>query len=129
MVAKEGSKVYGSLSVFVNFYCEPEILMTVPKAVFMPSPKIDSAVIKLNMKKELPPIEREHFFKIVKAAFSKRRKTILNSLSTYGFALSKDDFRRALEKSDINPTSRAEDLSLEKFIDLSENLPPLDKSI
>ena len=91
MVSKEGSKVYGSLSVFVNFYSEPEILLNVPKSVFMPSPKIDSAVIRLNMKKDLPEVDKDQFFKVVKASFSKRRKTILNALSSYGFDLTKEE--------------------------------------
>lgn len=126
MVSKQGSKVYGSLSVFVNFYSEPEILLTVPKSVFMPSPKIDSAVIKLNMKKDLPQVDKSQFFKVVKASFSKRRKTILNALSSYGFQLEKDDFKIALETVGIDPKSRAEELSLEEFVKISKILPPLD---
>lgn len=126
MVSKEGSKVYGSLSVFVSFYCQPEILLTVPKSVFMPSPKIDSAVIRLNMKKELPDVDKKQFFKVVKASFSKRRKTVLNALSTYGFTLEKDEFRKGLEAAGIDPSSRAEQLSLEEFVKISKILPPLD---
>ena len=103
MVAAHGSKAYGSLSVFVNFYSRPEILLKVPKTVFMPQPKIDSSVIKLNIIKELPDLDREKFFQVVKAAFSKRRKTILNSLSTYGFNLDKEDIRKALEEAEISP--------------------------
>jgi 16S rRNA (adenine1518-N6/adenine1519-N6)-dimethyltransferase len=125
MVAAHGSKAYGSLSVFVNFYSRPEILLKVPKTVFMPQPKIDSSVIKLNIIKELPDLDREKFFQVVKAAFSKRRKTILNSLSTYGFNLDKEDFRKALEEAEISPQARAEDLSLEDFIKISKILPPL----
>ncbi|MFY9214003.1 MAG: 16S rRNA (adenine(1518)-N(6)/adenine(1519)-N(6))-dimethyltransferase RsmA [Tissierellaceae bacterium] len=125
MVAAHGSKAYGSLSVFVNFYSRPEILLKVPKTVFMPQPKIDSSVIKLNIIKELPDLDREKFFQVVKAAFSKRRKTILNSLSTYGFNLDKEDIRKALEEAEISPQARAEDLSLEDFIKISKILPPL----
>lgn len=126
MVSGPGSKVYGSLSLFINFYCEPEILLRVPKTVFMPQPKIDSAVIKLNLKKELPDIDRDKFFKVVKAGFSKRRKTILNSLSTYGFQIEKEDIKLALEKVNIPPQERAENLSVEDFIKISKALPPLD---
>ena len=125
MVSKEGSKVYGSLSVFVNFYSEPEILLNVPKSVFMPSPKIDSAVIRLNMKEKLPQVDKDQFFKVVKASFSKRRKTILNALSSYGFQLTKEEFKTALEKAGIDPKSRAEELNLEQFVSLSEVLPLL----
>lgn len=126
MATGPGSKVYGSLSVFVNFYCDPEIVVKVPKTVFMPQPKIDSSVIKLKLKKDLPDIDKDKFFKVVKAGFSKRRKTILNALSSYGFNIEKDDIRQVLESIDISPTERAENLSIEEFIKISKALPPLD---
>lgn len=126
MSAAPGSKTYGSLSVFVGFYTVPEMVLKVPNTVFMPRPKIDSAVIRLNLKKQLPDIDTEKFFKVVKAGFSKRRKTILNALSTYGFTIDKDTIREALEKSGIKPEERAENISVEEFIKLSTILPPLD---
>jgi len=92
----------------------------------MPQPKIDSAVIKLTINKELPEVDKEKFFKIVKAAFSKRRKTILNSLSTYGFNIEKGTIKEVLESLDINLNTRAENLSVEDFIKISKTLPPLD---
>ncbi len=125
MSAVPGSKNYGSLSIFVNFYCEPKIVVKVPNTVFMPQPKIDSAVIKLDIKSDLPDIDREKFFAVVKAAFSKRRKTILNALSTYGFSLDKEIIKEALESSGIKPEERAENISVEDFIKLSVILPPL----
>ena len=126
MEAKPGGKDYGSLSVFVNFFSIPEIIIKVPKTVFMPQPKIDSAVIKLNIKKDLPDIDKDKFFKIVKAAFSKRRKTLLNALSTYGFNIDKETIKETLEKLNIKPEIRAENLSVEDFIKISKSLPPLD---
>lgn len=126
MVAIPGSKTYGSLSVFVNFYSNPEIIVKVPKTVFMPQPKIDSAVIKLNLNKEIPDIDKEKFFQVVKAGFSKRRKTIINSLSTYGFDIEKEIIRQVLNSLNISPDSRAEDISVEEFIKISKSLPPLD---
>lgn len=126
MASKPGSKVYGSLSVFVNFYSDPKVIVKVPKTVFMPQPKIDSSVIKLTLKKELPDIDREKFFKVVKAAFSKRRKTIINCLSSYGFDIDKETIRQALESLNINPEERAENLSVEEFMNISKILPPLD---
>ncbi len=126
MEAGPGGKEYGSLSLFVNFYSKPEIVVKVPKTVFMPQPKIDSAVIKLTIKKELPDVDKVQFFKVVKAAFSKRRKTILNSLSTYGFNIEKETIREALEKLNISVDTRAENLSVEDFIKISKTLPPLD---
>lgn len=125
MAAGPGSKTYGSLSVFVNFYTNPEIVVKVPKTVFMPQPKIDSAVIKLQMKNELPNVDKEQFFKVVKAAFSKRRKTIFNALSTYGFDLERELFKEYLLKADIKLEERAENLSVEDFIKISAILPPL----
>jgi 16S rRNA (adenine1518-N6/adenine1519-N6)-dimethyltransferase len=125
MAAGPGSKTYGSLSVFVNFYTNPEIVVKVPKTVFMPQPKIDSAVIKLTIKSELPDVDTEQFFKVVKAAFSKRRKTIFNALSTYGFDLDRESFKEYLIKADIKLEERAENLSVEDFIKISAILPPL----
>lgn len=125
MVASHGSKTYGSLSVFVNFYSKPEIILKAPKTVFMPQPKIDSSVIKLNIKKELPDVNSEQLFKVVKAGFSKRRKTVLNALSSYGFDLDKEFIKESLEEIGISPEIRAENLSLEDFINISKILPPL----
>ncbi|MDD2447432.1 MAG: 16S rRNA (adenine(1518)-N(6)/adenine(1519)-N(6))-dimethyltransferase RsmA [Tissierellia bacterium] len=125
MIAQPGSKSYGSLSVFVNFYSDAQIVVKVPNTVFMPKPKVDSAVIKLELKKNLPDIDREKFFKVVKAGFSKRRKTIINSLSSYGFDIEKDIIREALEESSIDPGVRAENISVEEFMKLSTVLPPL----
>ena len=125
MVSKEGSKVYGSLSVFVGFYSEPEIVLNVPKSVFMPSPKIDSSVIKLKMKKDLPDVDRDKFFQVVKASFSKRRKTVLNALSSYGFQLEKEEIRQSLIDAGVDPVSRAEQLSLEDFIKITKSLGSL----
>ncbi len=126
MVAQSGGKEYGTLSVFINFYCQPDIIVKVPKTVFMPQPKIDSAIIKLKIKKELPKIDKDKFSKVVKASFSKRRKTILNSLSSYGFNIDKDIIREVLENANINLNARAENLSIEDFIKISKTLPPLD---
>lgn len=123
MVAKPGSKTYGALSVFVDFYSEPKISLKVPKTVFIPQPKIDSSVITLKVKKDLPDIDVEKFFKLVKAGFSKRRKTILNALSTYdGYSVDKEDVRIALEKAGIKESERAENLSKEDFMRICENL-------
>lgn len=123
MVANPENKTYGALSLFIKFYTDPEILLGVPKTVFMPQPKIDSAVIKLKLKDELPNVDKFKFSQVVKAGFSKRRKTILNSLSKSELDIDKDIIREALELSNIDPKSRAEDLSLEDFVNISINLP------
>ncbi len=126
IVAPPNNKQYGSLSVFVNFYTNPEIMVRVPKTVFMPQPKVDSAVIKLTLKEELPEVDKKVFFKVVKSAFGKRRKTILNSLSSNGLGLDKETIREVLESLEIPIESRAENLNIEDFIKISKTLPPLD---
>lgn len=124
MGASPGSKDYGSLSVFVQYYTEPEIVLTVPKNVFMPRPNVDSAVIRLKMRKEKIALkDKDIFFKVVKAAFSKRRKTILNSLSQ-GLNMEKEEIREILEKAEISPTERAENLNIEEFSKISSLFPP-----
>lgn len=123
--AKVSTKSYGSLSVFIQFYSDVSYEFTVPNSVFMPKPNVDSAVVKLTIKEELPQIDREKLFKVVKAAFSKRRKTLINSLSSYGFNIDKQNILEALEKSNIDPIRRAETLTPEEFIVLSMNFPQI----
>lgn len=125
MASPAGSKQYGSLSVFIDFYTKAEIILKVPKTVFMPQPKIDSAIIKLNIKKQLPDVDKDKFFQVVKASFSKRRKTILNCLSSYEFDLEKETIKQALDQANIAHIERAENLSTEDFIKISKCLPPL----
>lgn len=129
MVSKPHNKVYGALTLFINFYSHPEIISLVPKTVFMPQPKIDSAVIKLRLKDELPKVDPDKFSKVVKAGFSMRRKTILNSLAKSNLDIEKDVIRNVLETADIDPKSRAENLSLEDFINISSKLPPLNTNL
>ncbi|GFN36544.1 16S rRNA (adenine(1518)-N(6)/adenine(1519)-N(6))-dimethyltransferase RsmA [Tepidimicrobium xylanilyticum] len=126
IVASPGNKQYGSITVFMNFYTEPEILMNVPKTVFMPQPKVDSAVIRLKIRKELPQVDRNTFFQVVKLAFNKRRKTILNALSSNPWGLDKEGIKAVLEKAQISLEERAENLKIEDFIKISETLPSLD---
>jgi len=125
MVAKPHTKDYGSLTLFVGFYTEPQIMMKVPKTVFMPQPKIDSSVIRLNVKKDLPDTNRDSYFKLVRAAFSKRRKTLINALSTYGLEADKEEIREALKRAGIQETLRGEDLDMDDYIRLARELPNL----
>ena len=126
MVAKPNTKDYGTLSIFINYYTDAEIILKVPKTVFMPKPKVDSAVVRLVLKEELPDINKELFFKVVKSAFGKRRKTILNSLSNGELNFEKEIVRDTLEKAGIPLNARAENLKIEDFIKISETFPPLD---
>ncbi|NMA85778.1 MAG: 16S rRNA (adenine(1518)-N(6)/adenine(1519)-N(6))-dimethyltransferase RsmA [Tissierellia bacterium] len=126
MVARCNTKDYGSLSVFINYYTDAEIILKVPKTVFMPQPKVDSAVVKMVLKEELPNVNRELFFKIVKSAFGKRRKTILNSLSSGELNVEKEMIKNILEEANIPLNARAENLNIEDFIKISETFSPLD---
>lgn len=82
MEAEPGDKSYGSLSVAVQYHSEPKVVMNVPKAVFVPQPNVDSSVIKLDIRKEkqVDVSDEDFFFKVVKASFAQRRKTLLNNL-------------------------------------------------
>ena len=113
--APVGSRMSGAVTVSVNYYAEPELLFHVSAGSFMPAPKVDSAVIRLNIRSE-PPVEtdEQRFFRVVKAAFSQRRKVISNSLSS-GLGMDKASVIAALEQAGVSPTARAEALSLEDF--------------
>lgn len=128
IVAKAHTKEYGSLSLFVQFYTEAKILMNVPKTVFMPKPTIDSAVLNLKLRDRLPEANKDNYFHLVRAAFSKRRKTIINALSSYGLDIDKEELRDALKRAGIEEATRGEDLCLEDYIRLSLELKELKKS-
>lgn len=120
LCAEVGSRESGAVTVAVNYYSSAEKLFGVSRGSFMPAPNVDSAVIRLNVSKE-PRIKVEDeklFFKMVKSAFSQRRKTISNSV-TSGLSISKENFRNACEKAGISPTARAEALTLEELGSLS----------
>ena len=119
MLATEKDKDYSSLSVFVKYYSEAKLLTKVPKSVFMPQPKIDSAVLRLDLRVYDEKVNKEKLFSLVKAGFLKRRKTILNSLSAVA---KKENLKKVFEKLDIKENLRAENLSLDDFINISKNL-------
>ncbi len=123
MLASPGNKTYGSLTVFTNFYATPSKIIDVPKRVFMPQPKIDSVVIDLEMKENLPDVDKDIFFKLMRGGFTKRRKNILNSLTTdVNLGLNKSILKEILEDLDISSNLRAEDLSLEDYISISKEI-------
>lgn len=121
--AKSGTKSYGALSVMCQYYTNPEIVTTVKADAFIPAPKVDSAVVKMHVceKPNVSVCDEEFFFKTVQAAFSQRRKTLLNCISGY-FKLSKERIEKILTDLDIDPKRRGETLSLEDFARLSLNL-------
>lgn len=119
MVADERSKDYSSLSVFIKFYTEAEVITNLPKSVFMPQPKIDSTILNLNLRIYDENVNQDLLFKLVRAGFNKRRKTILNSMSD---VIEKDRLKEAFAKVNLAENLRAENLSLDDFIKLSNEL-------
>lgn len=120
LAAQIGSRESGALTVAAQYYAKIEKLFDVSRGSFMPQPKVDSAVIKLSVRKE-PPVRAENekrFFEIVRAAFAQRRKTALNSLSS-SLNIPKDKVRAALEKIGRNENDRAERFSMDEFAALS----------
>ncbi len=115
------TKDYGSLSVAVQYYCDTEIVTKVPKGAFVPEPNVDSAVIKLEVKEDkgVGLIDEDLFFEVVKAAFSKRRKTLLNALSTFGSLGGKEEAKTALEMANIDAGLRGETLDMKQFASLA----------
>lgn len=121
--AKVGTRDSSAVTVAVNYYSKPSMLFTVSSGSFMPAPRVDSAVIKLDIsdKPEVQAVNEKIFFKVVKSAFAQRRKTILNSLSA-GFSISKNDMAEILEKSNVAENMRAEQLSMQQIADISNNI-------
>ena len=121
LTAEAGTRECTALSVAAQYYAEAQKLFDVGRGSFMPQPKVDSAVIKLKVRKApaVAPGDTKHFFEIIKAAFSQRRKTALNCLSS-SLGLPKDTVRKALKEAGLNETARAETFTLEDFANLSD---------
>ena len=124
--AKPGTKEYGSLSIAIQYFTRAEVVMIVPKTVFMPQPNVDSAVIRL-LKRDEPAVKVKNesfFFTITRLSFAQRRKTLLNNL-TNGLPNGKEkkeSIVHALDRAGIDPTRIGETLSLEEFACLSDEL-------
>jgi 16S rRNA (adenine1518-N6/adenine1519-N6)-dimethyltransferase len=125
MAAKPGGKDYGSLSIAVQYYCEPEVVTIVPHTVFIPQPNVDSAVIRLRVRKQ-PPVQTEDeafFFEVMQAAFVQRRKTIYNNLAARFFTKeTKTQLEAVLASCGIEPSRRGETLSMDEYARLSDAL-------
>lgn len=120
--AEVGSRMSGAVTVSVNYYAKPELLFGVSAGSFMPAPKVDSAVIRLDVLKK-PPVDTDEkkFFAVVKAAFSQRRKVITNSLCS-GLGLDKQSINAILTEAGVSPSARAETLSLEDFAAIADRI-------
>ncbi len=118
-----GTKDYGALSLAVQYYAKPEVIMTVPASCFMPRPNVDSAVIKLT-RHEHPPVQVQDeklMFNIIRAAFNQRRKTLVNSLNNAAnLYLNKEAVLAALETMGLSSTIRGEALTLAQFAVLAD---------
>lgn len=116
LCAKVGSRDAGAVTAAVNFYAEAEKLFNVSRGAFMPSPKVDSMVIKLSLRKEPLMVldDEKKFFRLIKAAFGQRRKTAANSISA-GMGIPKEKVVEALTKAGFSPDIRAEKFSMEDF--------------
>ena len=120
-----GSKDYGALSLAVQYYAEPEIVANVPPNCFIPRPNVGSAVIRLTRHKEMPVQvkDSEHMFRIIRASFNQRRKTLQNGLNNSPeIPYSKEKILAAIEKMGLPATVRGEALSLAQFAELSDIL-------
>ena len=122
-----GKKTYGALSVAVQYYCTINSVITVPKEVFFPAPKVDSAVLRLDIRKERPVelMDEKMFFACIKAGFGQRRKTLSNSLMGIGM-VSKDEVKTCLEDCEIDAKRRAETLSLEEFAKIANRFTEME---
>jgi len=120
-----GSRTYGALSVAVQYYCTVAHVVNAPKEIFVPQPKVDSTVIRLDLRKEKPVQlnSEETFFAVVKAGFGQRRKTLLNAL-TGVCGLAKEEVAVVMAAAGIDPVRRAETLSLEEFAALANTIRP-----
>ena len=122
LCARPGTREAGAVTLAVQYYAQAETLFSVSRGSFMPAPNVDSAVIRLTVRREPPCAvqDEKRMFRLIRAGFGQRRKTLPNSLSAAGF--SREAILAALAASGIAPTARAEELTLEQFAALSDCL-------
>lgn len=118
-----GSKEYGAITLAVNYRADTRIAMIVPNTVFMPRPKVDSAVISFDIldKPRIQVLDENMLFAVIKASFGQRRKTLLNGLSN-NLKLPKEQIKTVLERAGIDPGVRGETLNLQQFGDISDEI-------
>ena len=119
MIAKPGTKDYGALSVAVQYYTEPDIVLDVPPQSFLPAPAVTSSVIRCVLRDKPPVdvIDEKLFFRVVKAGFAQRRKTFSNTMKTTG--LTRDRIEELLAKANIDGQRRGETFTLQEFADVA----------
>ena len=121
LTARTGTRVAGAITYAVEFYSDATAVINVPKESFVPSPKVESVVIKLKIKSKTQNVNKEMLFKVIKTAFSQRRKTLSNALVNGGI-VEKNKIEKVLEKAELEKNVRGENLTLEDFIKLCENI-------
>lgn len=123
IAAEPGKKEYGAISVLCRYYTKPRIVTTVPAGSFYPTPKVDSAVLCMEVSPQpnVKTNDEELFFRAVKAAFGQRRKTLLNCLSN-GFGHDKEQMKELLCRAGIDPSIRGERLGLEEFARIADEI-------
>ena len=125
MTAKPGTSDYGAFTVFINYHTKPEKLFDVPPGCFMPAPKVTSSVVRMETQAQPHEIEdKDKFFKVVKAAFAQRRKTLVNTLMTISGGLNKAEMTRIVTDCGINALARGETLGIPEFAQLAKTLFP-----
>lgn len=125
MTAKPGTSDYGSFTVFVNYYTNPQKLFDVQPGSFMPAPKVVSAIVRMETKPQPPEVlDKDKFFMVVKAAFAQRRKTLVNALMPICGGYSKDDVTQIVTACGINALARGETLGIPEFARLAKMLFP-----
>lgn len=117
--AKPGTKEYNSLTIYLNYYFETKKLMNVSRNSFMPKPNVDSIVVEFDKKEKLKELKNKNlFFKLVRDSFKQKRKTLKNNLKEYNLST----IESTLKKYDFDLSVRAEQLSLDIFVDIANNL-------
>ena len=126
LCAEMGTREMGAVTVAVRYFSTPSLLFNVSRGSFMPAPNVDSCVIRLDVHEQTSSgvTDEKFFFKVVRGAFSQRRKTLANSVSS-AFGIDKALVFEAIRQSDLPETIRPEQLSMENFIQISENLKNL----
>lgn len=126
LCAELGTREAGAVTAAVRYFSEPRQLFAVSRGSFLPAPKVDSAVIRLDVREPAPlGFDEAFFFRTVRACFAQRRKTVVNSLSS-ALRLEKQKAAEALQQCGLSPTARAEELKLEEFAALARVLLPFD---
>lgn len=120
VVASPNNKDYGSLTLYLKYNCNSEILMKVPRTVFIPSPNVDSAILYLELVDRGFDVDEDYLFKFIRSGFTKRRKNIMNSLSTGFVDVSKAQLKEILSSLELSGNLRAENLSLEDYINITK---------